>query len=254
MGRLFVGIDLAVAKGKQLPVCLATNDGARLHLFPRCEGYPHGPGNEQLVREPRAAAAFAVTVAGFLEATARKLGLPIFRISIDAPRTLRPPDVPARACETALGLSLFTTPTHEELDAILDAGKRHLNQGGVASRLPNANRIWMLAGFELFRAFAERHWRCVEVYPFATMTRVFPGGNVPSKKTAYGRRQQLNRLVQLTGNQRSRLGDLSRFIPGSAHDRIDALGAAWVASLARGEYQDVGPRGEDRIRVPRRMV
>ena len=250
-----VGIDLAVARGKLLPVCFASRGDHGFRLLPRSRGYyPRGPGNEQLVRDPDAAGAFAESVADFLQTTSQELGLPIVRIAIDAPRSPRPPGARARSCEVMLGLNLFKTPNQEELDAIRDTARRHLDRGGRVSRLPNANRIWMLVGFALFRALEARRWRCVEVYPFATMTRVFRGGRVPSKKTADGRRQQLDRLLRLTGNRRAELGDLSRLGPGSAHDRIDAFGAAWVASLRPAEYQDVGSRGEDRIRVPRHMA
>lgn len=250
---LSVGIDLAVASGKLLPACFALRECHRLQLLPRRRAYPRGPGNEELVREPGSAKAFAETAAEFLQATSRELRLPIRRVAIDAPRAPRPAGCQIRPCEAMLRelrQSFFKTPSQVELDAIRTRANRHLDQGRRVSELPNANRIWMLAGFAFFSAFAARRWRCIEVYPYATMVHVFCGDRVPSKKTPDGRLRQLDRLVRLTGNSDAELGDLSAYVPGSAHDRIDAFGAAWVASLRPGEYQDVGPRHEDRIRVP----
>jgi hypothetical protein len=53
----------------------------------------------------------------------------------------------------AAGISCFTTPSAETFDFIKHKVKTHLDTGGAENRLPHANQLWMLVGFELFKAF-----------------------------------------------------------------------------------------------------
>ena len=52
-------------------------------------------------------------------------------------------------------------PTEKEFEAKIEASQKFLADGGEPSRLPHANQLWMLVGFELFRTLGEQY-ECIE--------------------------------------------------------------------------------------------
>ena len=54
------------------------------------------------------------------------------------------------------GISCFATPSRAEFEKIRDKAKKHLAKGLPIPRLPHANQLWILAGFEIFTALEHR--------------------------------------------------------------------------------------------------
>jgi len=136
------------------------------------ERIPRGPGNSE-IRDRRPFAAAARQVADAILAICKRNGWHLSCIAIDAPAA--PPKIGPRACEKALrraGLSVFQTPSREEWTEIAAVCRQHLDTGGDLSRLPYANKIWMLYGFHLFAELRARTGaEIIEVYPYAIAHR-----------------------------------------------------------------------------------
>jgi hypothetical protein len=169
--EVYIGIDVACAKRKPLPICFAAFDGGCLKPLVIPAGcarkFPRGKGNLE-VSEPDPFAADAIILKGAIQETADNLGWRIVRIAIDAPAA--PPRVGMRACETTLqelGQSVFTTDSVEAWDGILETCRSYLKRGGALARLPYANKIWMLYGFKIFKELAGLSGspELIEVYP-----------------------------------------------------------------------------------------
>ena len=234
---VYVGIDVACAKRKPLPICFAALEGGRLRPLAvpvDCtRKFPRGKGNVE-VREPDPFAADAVALRRAIQETADILGWRIARIAIDAPAA--PPPAGMRACEkklNELGLSVFTTDSIDAWDAILETCRSHLKRGGALARLPYANKIWMLYGFRIFKEFARLPGspEVIEVYPHSIMQALIPRG-FKHKTITQGFRAQLGAIAEITGWEADDLDiALSRTVPGVAHDRLDAFASSWVASL-----------------------
>lgn len=170
VNNAFVGIDLAFAKRKRLPVCLCVWNKERLIPMPLAArdapAPPRGYGNVASV-DPAAVAAFADETALYLCLLEKHFSVSIRRVAIDAPSDPRPDCMPRRLAETALDrqhISCFTTPSGTEFEKIRIKVHDHLKTGGLESRLPHANQLWMLAGFALFKRL-RMDWECLEVYP-----------------------------------------------------------------------------------------
>jgi hypothetical protein len=113
----FVGIDVAFAKRKPLPICVCTWECGRLIPFAiHREGLPpipRGAGN-RLSINPFVVAAFATEVAEYLRAIEKYYRLEIQRIAIDAPSAPKKNGLVRRLAEEALDcaqISCFTTPS-----------------------------------------------------------------------------------------------------------------------------------------------
>jgi hypothetical protein len=77
--------------------------------------------------------------------------------------------LPRREAEKGLdkmGVSCITTPDDHQFTIIRAKAQAYLLTGGEESRLPHANQLWMLVGFELFRRL-RKEWECIEVFPQA---------------------------------------------------------------------------------------
>ena len=85
-------------------------------------------------------------------------------------------------------ISCIATPSELEFEQIRRKAIRHLENGGAEARMPHANQIWMLVGFELFRLLG-REYRCIEVFPQAIVRRLGAGGH--HKTTRTGIRERL---------------------------------------------------------------
>lgn len=261
---LFVGIDLAFAKRKRLPICICRWD--ELSLVPIELGkdlssrVPRGHGNKSCI-DNECLASFATQVEDYLHlilATIKpdELGQCVIRrIAIDAPMG---PSVDAkpRNCEVALGrrgISYFKTPSAVEFNLIRKKAQQHIEEGGAASQIPYANKLWMLAGFELFQQL-KREWDCIEVYPQATM-RVIGAASI-HKAQKDGPITQLQALARFTG-WRERVGEdtlkaLCRIVRAPSHDAVDAYSSAWVAALEEPERIPLGCPPDDAIWIPNR--
>jgi predicted nuclease with RNAse H fold len=252
---VYVGIDVACAVGKRLPICVVSTSCPLMPLMipKHLAGLiPRGVGNKEIT----AAAPFQEVARGVVSAInhiAGEMGWHVERIAVDAPTA--PPATGSRASENELGrrgLSSFRTPPESAWEGIREKCANHLRVGKSLATLPNANRIWMLFGFKLF-AFLKSGLSAevIEVYPFAIVHALLP--TCEHKSTERGYRDQLNVVAARTGWEPQSLeARLKVTVPGSRHDRLDAFMAAWVASLppeGRGVFGDA-QRPDDAIWVP----
>jgi hypothetical protein len=253
---VFVGIDVACAVNKRLPICVVSA-GRQLTpmMIPKnlAATVPRGVGNKEITAgTPFRASAHGVASA--LKSIASHMGWQVERVAVDAPAA--PPETGSRLSENELGqrgLSSFRTPATVAWLGIREKCIEHLNGGGGAASLPHANKIWMLFGFELFAALRQRlEAEVVEVYPFAIVRALLP--TCLHKSTEQGYRDQLVAVASRTGWEPTDLeAKLRATVAGSRHDRLDAFMAAWVASLPeerRCAFGDPG-RSDDAILVPR---
>jgi predicted nuclease with RNAse H fold len=252
---IFIGIDVACAKAKPLPICIVKEEGDKVVPMEFREELPRGPGNIEITK-PRPFRALAKLVAIRLAETCKEKGWHIKRVAIDAPASA-PPVGEKRLCEremSKLGLSSFQTPDAGYWEEIKASCKQHLSQGGSLSNLPHANKVWMLYGFQLFSALRSiGDFEVVEVYPYAIVSELLPG--CAHKSTKEGYNSQLTAVGSRTGWPAADLDKQLRSTTfGGKHDRLDAFMAAWVASLPRRKLKVHGCREsvDDSIWIPNR--
>ena len=254
---VFVGIDVACAKRKRLPVCFAGFNGGRLEpmAIPTdlLKEFPVGLGNIEIQRNAPYKAAAKLLVSA-LDRTAKTQGWNLVRIAVDAPAAA--PRIGERASEKmlrTLGLSSFRTPDEKGWRQLQQECRRYLVEGKPVSHLPNANKIWMLYGFQIFEAFrAATSSEVLEVYPYAIVRALMPA--CPHKSTLDGYLRQLNAVAAVTDWPPTELDRaLQQTVPGRRHDKLDAFMAAWVASLPKSRRYAYGDEGDanDAIWVPR---
>jgi hypothetical protein len=152
---IYVGIDVACAVGKRLPICLveAGHPVTPINIpSDLAAAIPRGLGNREITSTlPYQKAAQDVVRA--LKRIADEMGWHIERVAVDAPAA--PPANGPRSSEAELGrlgLSSFRTPAASDWAGIQEKCTDHLRSGGSAASLPHANKIWMVFGFELFSA------------------------------------------------------------------------------------------------------
>jgi hypothetical protein len=253
-GEAFIGIDVAFAKKKVLPVsvCRVIN-GKGLDIVPlkvSFEKPPIGRGNVAALDE-KVRQEFAVDVLAWIARLEKAKGLKVRRIAIDAPSDYCKEPLKRRASETALdahGISCFATPTEEQFRLKIEASRKFLADGGKQNCLPNANQLWMLIGFELFRSLG-KHYDCIETYPQAIVHSLKCASH--HKSTKLGFQSQLDEASILLGVTVDELrGKLLVMGYGSPHDRLDALLSAWVACLDESDRRAFGTPPHDAIWVP----
>lgn len=255
MNSAYVGIDVAFAKGKRLPITICRWQGGRLIPEPVRRlsiEPPRGHGNAAVL-DPKVVRRFADDVAIYLERVARALGVSLMRIGIDAPMAACRPDRPRRAAEVAMdraGISCFATPNEGRFAEILERVREHLAQGGEHRRIPSSNQLWMLVGFELFQRLRDLA-PCLEVYPQAT-ARALHAADTHKFKSA-GVHLQLREAARHTGWPLGGAGEprFEEIAFGPAHDRLDAYLAAWVAALEPEQRLSFGEPPDDVIWTPR---
>jgi hypothetical protein len=254
MTHAFVGIDVAFAKRKLLPVCVCRREGARVMPLPVATVAalrpPVGRGNAATL-DSEGLASFADQVADHLHRVESHFSVTIRRIGIDAPSDPRSDVSPRREAEMALDakrISCFTTPSVAEFARIRAKASAHLAAGGAESRLPHANQLWMLVGFALFDRL-RREWECLEVFPQATVCVL--GANAVHKSRPGGVRAQLAAIARCTGWPDPPTEEaLKGVVNGPAHDGLDAYMSAWVAALEPGDRRALGRPPNDAIWVP----
>jgi len=250
----FVGIDLAFAKRKRLPVALCSWEAGR--LIPRriaergAPDPPRGAGNVAAL-DRSTVDRFADETAAYLRRLEAYFRVSIRRVAIDAPSDPRPETIKRRRAEEALDarrISCFTTPSVSEFAAIREKAQEHLRAGGAEARLPHANQLWMLVGFTLFERL-RRDWECLEVFPQATAFVL--GAGSTHKSRPGGVEAQLTAAAQHTGWPKPYSDHVLRgVVHGPAHDGLDAYLAAWVAALRPADRIALGISPNDVIWVP----
>ncbi len=213
---------------------------------------PRGSGNAATIN-PAAVRDFAEDAARYVRSACGELGVTPQRIAIDAPSSPCEDGVARRAAELAMddrGISCFATPSRGAWREIRSKVEKHLREGGAENRLPHANQLWMLVGFELFSALREVA-PCMEVYPQATAQVL--GASGVHKSSTLGVEQQLEAVANYTGwpADDQEESEFSEIGWGPAHDRLDAYLAAWVAALPEGDRVALGDPPDDVIWVPR---
>ncbi len=252
---VFMGIDVACAKRKRLPIC-AVAQGFPLRPLPipkqLVELIPLGVGNREIIETAPFHQA-AQGVVGGIDRILNVTGWNLKRIAIDAPAAA--PTTGSRSSEVELarcGLSSFLTPALHEWTGIREKCIEHLRLGGTAAKLPYANKIWMLFGFELFSQLrSQDRGEVIEVYPYAIVPTLAP--TCEHKSTEKGYLDQLAAVACRRGWEPGDLeAKLKATVSGNRHDRLDAFMAAWVASLPADERRAFGDarRPNDAIWVP----
>lgn len=252
---VYIGIDVACAIGKKLPICVVSAGYPLVPLVvPRHLAglIPRGAGNKEIAgAKPFQEAARGVASA--INRIVDETGWKIKRIAVDAPAA--PPATDCRLSENELarlGLSSFTTPALSAWSGIREKCANHLRIGGTPSTLPYANKIWMLYGFELFASLRRGLMvEVIEVYPFAIIRALLRA--CAHKSTEQGYQDQLVAIAARTGWDPEALeAKLKVTVSGSRHDRLDAFMAAWVASLPLERRRAFGDaqRPDDSIWVP----
>ena len=251
----YVGIDVAFAKNKLLPVCICIRQNERLLPLPlrrRDRRPPRGRGNAAAL-DRALVDQFARDVRTYIEAVAQDERVSIERIAIDAPSDYRADGHPRRAADAAMdraGISCFTTPSRRDFTEIARKVRAHLAEGEPETNMPHANQLWMLVGFALFRELASVA-DCIEVFPQAIVRRIGAGDTHKSK--AEGIEAQLAAASAYTGWPATVHGEPSfdDVCLAPAHDRLDAYLSAWVASLDEHQRSAYGDPPGDVIWVPR---
>lgn len=255
MTDAFVGIDVAFAKRKFLPVSICTWHDGRLEprpLLKHPRKPPRGQGNVATLDDD-CVARFALQAVEYVAEVCHDLGLTPRRIGIDAPRLPRSERATRRAAEIAMdraGINCFTTPSASEFEDIRARVRHYLAAGGAQGRMPHANQLWMLVGFRLFREFSGL-CECIEVFPQATV-RVLGSGQLHKFKRG-AVEAQLAEVSRHTGwpsgeANRTVLADIAF---GPSHDCLDAYLSAWVAALDEDKRVAFGSPPDDVIWTPR---
>tara|TARA_X000001388_G_scaffold29591_1_gene21027 strand:- start:9986 stop:10990 length:1005 start_codon:yes stop_codon:yes gene_type:complete len=252
---VFIGIDVACAKGKYLPLVICTLENGRLLPFPLASypiKPPRGLGNARTL-DDKVNQAFAEDVASYIETVCDAFHLSPIRIGIDSPLRPRDNHLNRRFAEQALdkaGISCYTTPSADDFRMIKVKGIAHLEAGKPIQNLPHAHQIFMLLGFALNERLSKVA-ECIEVYPHATVKQL--GVADIHKSKGNQAELQLSAMSHYTGWPKTDddWSQADNICLGPMHDRVDAYSAAWVASLPEQERISFGePEKGDAIWIP----
>ena len=253
---VFIGIDVACAKGKYLPLVICSKENGRLLPLPLANYQikpPRGLGNA-LTLHDKVNQAFANDVANYIETICDAFHLNPIRIGIDSPLRPRDNSLERRVAEQALdkaGISCYTTPSIDDFEAIKAKAIAHLHAEKPIQNLPHAHQIFMLLGFALNERLSKVA-ECIEVYPYATVKHLGVANIHKSKGNQA--ELQLSAISQHTGWPKTDddWSQADNMCLGPMHDRVDAYSAAWVASLPDQERICFGdPEKGDAIWLPK---
>jgi len=212
---------------------------------------PAGRGNRAAI-DREEVKRFGLETLSYLRSLEESLGIAVRVIALDCPRHPKENGSTTRMADAAMrryGISFFATPSRSDFSAIRAKVTVFLQHGGAESKMPNANQLWMLVGFELFEIL-EQHYKCREVFPQAIAARL--GCASQHKSTPTGYAAQLAAAAKASGNSPEELAHDLRISPyGSRHDRLDAFFSAWIASLPASKLEACGKPPWDVIWVPR---
>ena len=255
MMDVFIGIDVACAKGKYCPISICIEKDGKLvplHLAKEVIQPPRGLGNVATLEHINNTN-YAAAIKAYILSICETHTLNPVRIAIDAPLRPRESHIDRRYAETELDkqkISCFTTPSKADFDTIITKGKMHLSNGGEASRLPHSMQIFMLAGFSIADALKDIA-PCIEVFPHATAKLLGAAGKHKTKDDQA--KIQLQAISQYTGwpSNESEWEEATSICKGPMHDKVDAYSAAWVASLHVNNRTALGkPELNDAIWLP----
>jgi len=254
--KAWVGIDVACAKGKSLPIVVCVMEGKtlvplKLRSLPELVP-PKGMGNACVI-DSTVTKKFAADAVTYVSALVEYYALRICVVGIDAPSAYADNGSNRRAAEVALdraGISCFTTPTRDRFDEIVSKAQKHIGDGLPISRVPHANQLWMLAGFALFEAFSNLA-KCREVYPQATVQVLGAADIYKAKKEGLARQLQVASRHTGWPSQKVDVSVLDDIAFATRHDNLDAYLSAWVASLDRSDLFAFGEPPDDVIWVPK---
>ena len=252
---IYIGIDVACAKDKYLPLAMSYWQDGRLVPLPLGTASvrpPRGLGNAATL-DDAVNERFADDVASYIETVCGLFNANPVRIAIDSP--LRPRDnyLPRRLAEQALngaGISCYTTPSAANFSEIKTKGLAHLKDGKPKQNLPHSMQIFMLLGFALYQRLSQIA-PCIEVYPHATVKQL---GVADIHKTKGDQATvQLAAIAKHTGWPQTEYDwhTVNSICLGPIHDKVDAYSAAWVASLPEEKLSYFGdPEKQDVIWIP----
>ena len=255
MHDCFIGIDVAFAKRKRLPMVVCAWEGERLVPYPLRTipiEPPRGFGNVSAV-DLASVLGFAEGAKEYILRICEYFGTTPVRIAIDAPSSPTSEGLRRRAAEKAMdeaGISCFTTPSEDQWLKIRERVADHLAAGGAHSRLPHANQLWMLPGFQLFKTL-NKVAPCLKVFPQAIARELGVGGVHKSKRE--GVTAQIRSAARYTGWPAGAQEEaiLSKIAWAPRHDCLDAYLSAWVAALEEHERVPYGIPPGDVIWVPK---
>jgi predicted nuclease with RNAse H fold len=253
--EVFVGIDVAFAKKKRLPICVCEVRDKKLTPLPLRKDFdkpPAGFGNKAAL-QAATRNEFATAVDNWLKKLQTEMGVSVSRVAIDAPSNYCETSLHRRLSDQSLdkaGISCFATPTKKQFDDKIRAALSHLQGGGKEAEMPNANQIWMLVGFALFETLKKQGYDCIETYPQAIVHELKCSDK--HKSTAEGFNAQVGSAAKVAGY--SSPDDFQKVLEtmgfGSRHDKLDAFLSAWVASLPPSQEKVFGSKPNDAIVVP----
>ena len=254
--KAYIGIDVSCAIKKRCPISICVKqDGRLVPLLLAKNKYqpPLGFGNAATLIEENNIA-YANTIKNYILDVCKQFGLTPTRIAIDAPLLPKQKHIKRRLAERQLDsrkISCYATPSQSEFESIINKGKAHLKNGAEVSRLPHSMQIFMLAGFAIYQAL-KNVAECIEVFPHATVKLLGVAGKHKTKENqAY---VQLQAISNYTGwpSSKSDWSTVKDICSGDQHDKVDAYGAAWVASLDDEHRLALGePALNDAIYLPR---
>lgn len=253
---VFIGIDVACAKGKYLPLVICSQENEQLIPLPLANYQikpPRGLGNA-LTLHNEVNKAFANDVANYIQTVCDAFHLNPVRIGIDSPLRPRGNNLKRRVAEQALdkaGISCYATPSTDDFEAIKAKGIAHLQVGKPIQNLPHAHQIFMLLGFALNERLSKLA-ECIEVYPHATVKQL--GVADIHKSKGNQAEVQLSSMSHYTHwpETKSDWAQANAMCLGPMHDKVDAYSAAWVASLPEQERICFGEAGKgDAIWIPK---
>jgi hypothetical protein len=255
MQPAFIGVDVAFAKGKRLPIAICIWQEGRCVPLPLRRlpfAPPRGHGNVAAL-DADVVATFAREAREYITEVCRHEGLAPTRIAIDARSRPCSTGGTRRDAELALDvarISCFATPTAEGFALIREKVSRHLKAGGSEARMPHSNQLWMLVGFVLYEELAHLA-PCLEVFPQATVHAL--GVAKVHKSNPGAVETQLRAAARYTGWPRGEAGEPypGEIAWGAPDDQVDAYLSAWVAALEDTYRVAYGNSPTDSIWVPR---
>ena len=145
---------------------------------------------------------------------------------------------------------MWALPRASDFDQIRAKVATHLSQGKAENRLPHANQLWMLVGFQLFQSLSEKY-ACIEVFPQATIRAIGVGKIHKLKRGAI--EAQCLAVSRHTGwpSEWKKDPPLKSIAWAPQHDCLDAYLSAWVAALSEEDRVGYGDPPEDVIWIPR---
>ena len=167
MTQTYLGIDVAFAKSKRLPLCFCQRTPVGLRPIPikspDLPKPPAGRGN-RVALDPEIVREYAESVLIYLAEIQSTLGLSIQTIALDCPSTPKAENLDRREAEIQmdrLRISCFATPSETEFEQIRSKAVRHLEDGErkPGCRTPIRSGCWSGSSSSGFSVGSTDAWR-----------------------------------------------------------------------------------------------